>query len=113
MLTPTSTCTPPCALTREDVHSMLIMYIEGVMKTSKHLNLDQERINEARRILNACTETDTIHQALDRVIEMAKTQSRRRRVSRAILQLREEIGTIPEPVSQWIRWAREERTAKP
>ncbi len=82
------------------------------MRTDKHLKLDQERIDEARRILGARTETDTIHQSLDRVIEMAKAQSRRRRVAHEILQLRGELGIISEPASQWIRWARAERMPK-
>jgi hypothetical protein len=35
----------------------------------KTLNIDQARLDRARRLLRADTDTDTIHAALDRVIE--------------------------------------------
>lgn len=82
------------------------------MKTNKHLKLDQARIDLARRILRTRTETDTIHQALDRVIEAEEERSRKRRLFRKMIQLKKEIGLIPESTSQWLHWARSERIGK-
>lgn len=82
------------------------------MKRNKHLKLDQIRINLARRILRTRTETDTIHEALDRVIETEAERSRKRRLFHQMLQLKKELGPMPEPTSEWLRWARSERTGK-
>ncbi len=38
----------------------------------KHLQLDQEKLNRARRILGAKTETETLERALDLVVSEAE-----------------------------------------
>ncbi|MGH9428974.1 MAG: hypothetical protein ACRD2L_22035 [Terriglobia bacterium] len=79
------------------------------MLMNKHLRLDQARIERARKILSARTETETIHQALDRVIQSEETRVRRKRIARQLLRLRSRLGQIRKPSSEWIREARMER----
>ncbi|MCI0420741.1 MAG: hypothetical protein L0312_16190 [Acidobacteria bacterium] len=79
---------------------------------NKHLRLDQAKIQRARKILSAKTETETIHQALDRVIQSEATRLQRKRIVRQMLRLRSRLGKMPEPSSEWIREARRERTGR-
>ncbi len=82
------------------------------MLMNKHLRLDQARIERARKILSARTETETIHQALDRVIQSEETRVSRKTIARQLLRLRSRLRQIREPSSEWIREARKERNGR-
>jgi hypothetical protein len=89
---------------------MVIVYIwRSLMLRNKHLRLDQSKIDRARRILKADTETEALHVALDTLIEIDRRKSQRRKLLKAIQKLRRSLARMPEDTSDWIRQAREER----
>ena len=79
------------------------------MLRNKHLRLDQEKIEKAKRILKAKTETEALDKALDRVIQDEREMRRRRKVMRRIIELRNSVGKLQEDSAEWVRLARRER----
>ena len=79
------------------------------MLRNKHLRLDQEKIEKAKRILKAKTETEALDKALDRVIEDEREMRRRRKVMKRMIELRNSVGKLQEDSAEWVRLARQER----
>jgi len=79
------------------------------MLRNKHLRLDQEKIEKAKRILKAKTETEALDKALDRVIQDEREMRRRRKVMKRMIELRNSIGKLQEDSAEWVRLARQER----
>jgi hypothetical protein len=75
----------------------------------KHLRLDQEKVEKAKKIFRAKTETEAMDRALENVIERDQELLRRRRLMKRILELRKSLGKIREDSAEWIRLARQER----
>jgi hypothetical protein len=80
------------------------------MLRSKHLRLDQGKIERAQKILKAKTETETMDKALERIIQGEREKLRRKSVMKRIIQLRNSFGKMREDSSEWVRLARKERT---
>ena len=66
------------------------------MLKSKHLRLDQDKIERVKNILKTRTETDALDQALDKVIQEDVEKARRKRIMRRIVALRDRLGKIEE-----------------
>ena len=79
------------------------------MLRNKHLRLDQEKIEKAKRILKAKTETEALDKALDRVIQDEREMRRRRKVMKRMIELRNSVGKLQEDSAEWVRLARQER----
>ena len=75
----------------------------------KHMRLDQEKIDRARKILGTRTETEALNRALDRVIQQDQERVRRIKLMKRITELRTQIGKMKEDSLEWVRLAREER----
>ncbi len=75
----------------------------------KHLRLDQGKIERAKKILKAKTETETMDKALEKIIQEEKQKLRRRSLMKRIVQLRNSLGKIKEDSAEWVRLARKER----
>jgi|APFre7841882590_1041340.scaffolds.fasta_scaffold67358_1 hypothetical protein len=75
----------------------------------KHLRLDQDKIEKAKKVLGAKTETEAIDKALEKVVQADTERQRRRNLMKHIIQLRNNIGKIREDSAEWVRQAREER----
>ena len=75
----------------------------------KHLRLDQEKIEKAKKIFRAKTETEAMDRALENVIKGDQELLRRRRLMKRILELRKSLCKIRENSADWIRLARQER----
>ncbi|MBI4689403.1 MAG: hypothetical protein HY754_03920 [Nitrospirae bacterium] len=74
----------------------------------KHLKLDQKKIDMARKILGAKTETETIEKAMEVLIQNDRALTVKRQVVERILSRRKRLkmqGDAAEPV----RIGREER----
>jgi hypothetical protein len=78
----------------------------------KHLRLDQEKVEKAKKIFRAKTETEAIDKALENVIERDQELLRRRRLMKRILGLRKSLGKIREDSAEWIRLARRARNSR-
>ena len=76
----------------------------------KHLRLDQGKIERAKKILKAKTETEAMDKALERILQEEKENFRRRNLMKRIIQLRNSLGKIREDSAEWGRLARKERT---
>ena len=76
----------------------------------KHLRLDQGKIERAKKILKAKTETEAMDKALERIIQEEKEKLRRRHLMKRIIQLRNSLGKMKEDSTEWVRLARKERT---
>lgn len=76
----------------------------------KHLRLDQEKIDRAKRVLKVKTETEAMDKALDVVIQSDQERLRRRKLLKRIVELRNRIGKVREDSAEWVREARKERT---
>lgn len=76
----------------------------------KHIRLDQNKVQRAKRILNAKTETDALDKALDRVILEDKERLRRKKIVKRITDLRMNLGKMEDDPTLWIHMVREERT---
>jgi uncharacterized membrane protein len=76
----------------------------------KHIRLEQDKIDRARRILGARTETEALHKALDKVILDDEKRKRRAKIVKQMVELRGRLGRRVEDSSEWIRAARKERT---
>jgi hypothetical protein len=79
------------------------------MLRNKHMILDQEKIDRAKKILGAKTETEVLHRALDKVIQEDLEKARRAKIVKQMLDLRNRMGKMREDPSEWIRLARKER----
>ena len=79
------------------------------MLRNKHMILDQEKIDRARKILGARTETEVLHKALDKVIEEDREKTRRTNIVKQMLDLRSRMGKMREDSSEWVQSARKER----
>ena len=75
----------------------------------KHMRLDQEKIEKAKEILKAKTETEAISQALNKVIEQDRERLRKMRIMKHMIDLRNTLGKVQEDSAEWVRLAREER----
>jgi hypothetical protein len=76
----------------------------------KHLRLDQDKIERAKKILRAKTETEAMDKALEKVIEEDRERLRRRGLLKRIIELRNSVGKVKEDSAKWVRMARKERT---
>lgn len=79
------------------------------MLRNKHLRLDQGKIERAKKILKAQTDTETLDKALDRLIQEDQEGLRRRKIMKDIIELRNSLGRIEEDSAEWVRLARKER----
>jgi len=75
----------------------------------KHLSLNQKKIDIAKQILGVKTETEAIEKALEIVIEIRKTEDKRKELVSRILDRRAKMNPISEDTAEWIRKTREER----
>jgi hypothetical protein len=76
----------------------------------KHLRLDQDKIERAKKILKAKTETEALDKALEKLILEDRERLRRKALLRQIIELRGNVGKLREDTAEWIRLARKERT---
>lgn len=76
----------------------------------KHLRLDQGKIERAKKILKAKTETEAMDKALERVFQDERERLRRTKLMKRMIQLRRNLGKIKEDPAGWVRLARKERT---
>jgi hypothetical protein len=76
----------------------------------KHLRLDQEKIDRAKKVLKVKTETEAMDKALDVVIQSDQERLRRRKLMKRIVELRNRVGKVKDDCAEWVREAREERT---
>jgi hypothetical protein len=76
----------------------------------KHLRLDQDKIERAKKILKAKTETEAMDKALERVIQEERERVRRKELMKRIIELRSSLGKIQEDSAGWVRLARKEKT---
>ncbi len=60
----------------------------------KHLKLDQKKIDRARRLLGARTETETIDKALDLVIQRGAAGKPERKWAGALKDLRKKYTSV-------------------
>lgn len=74
----------------------------------KHLKLDQKKIDAAKRILGAKTETETIEKALEMLIQKEKAENKRKEVVDRILARRAKMK-IQGDAAELVRIGREER----
>ena len=91
---------------------MFYVYISirsGNMLRYKHMRLEQDKIDRARKILGARTETEALHKALDKVILEDEKRNRRTKIMKQMIELRARLGKGKEGSSEWIRAARQER----
>jgi hypothetical protein len=82
---------------------------EKNMLKYKHMRLNQEKIDTARRILGAETETETLNKALDKVIQEDQTRIRRTKIMQQMIELRARLSKTKEDTAEWVRTARRER----
>ncbi len=75
----------------------------------KHLRLDQKKIERAKAILKAKTETEVVEKALELVISSDLDLHKRKECMKRILVRRDRLGVIKGDVADWIREGREER----
>ncbi len=76
----------------------------------KHLRLDQDKIERAKKILKAKTETEALDKALEKVIQEDRERIRRKKLMKSIIELRGRFGKMKEDSAEWVRLARKERT---
>ncbi len=75
----------------------------------KHLRLDQDKIEKAKRVLGAKTETEAIDKALEKVVQADRERQRKRNLMKRMIELRNNIGKIREDSAEWVRRTRKER----
>ena len=75
----------------------------------KHMRLDQNKIEQAKKILKAKTETEAMDKALSTVLQMDRERLRRKKVLKRMIELRKSVGKVKEDPATWVRLAREER----
>ena len=79
----------------------------------KHVRLDQEKIEKAKRIFKAKTETEAMDKALDHVIQRDQELLRRKKLLKRVIELRNNLGKMKEDSAEWVRLARQERNISP
>ena len=79
------------------------------MLRHKHMRLDQQKIERAKKILKAKTEAEAMDKALDRVIQEDHERIRKSKVMKRIIELRTSLGKVQEDSAEWVRLARRER----
>jgi hypothetical protein len=79
------------------------------MLKNKHMRLDQEKIEKAKRILQANTDTEAIERALDKLIQEEEERLRKRRIMKKIIDLRNSLGAIKDDPAEWVGAGRDER----
>ena len=79
------------------------------MLKNKHLRIDQKKIEMAKKILQAKTDTEALDRALDKVIRLDQERIKKRMLLKRLLQLRSKIGPVKEDSTHWIQIARQER----
>jgi len=62
----------------------------------KHLRLDQEKIDRAKKVLKVKTETEAMDKALDVVIQSDQERLRRRKLMKRIVDLRDRVGRVKD-----------------
>jgi hypothetical protein len=77
------------------------------MLKRKHLRLDQEKIERAKKILKAKTDTEATEKALERILQEEKERLRRRNVMKGIIQLRNSLGKMEEDSADLLHSRRE------
>jgi len=88
------------------------MYISAEVRRMlrfKHIRLEQDKIDRARKILGARTETEALHKALDKVILEDEKRKQRAKIVKQMVELRGRLGKRGEDSSEWIRVSRKER----
>lgn len=75
----------------------------------KHMKLDQKKIDKAKTILKAKTETEAMDKALDRVFQEDEESNRKKKIMKRMIELRKDIGRLREDSAEWVRLARDER----
>lgn len=75
----------------------------------KHIRLDQKKIERAKAILKAKTETEAIEKALELVISSDLDLHKRKECMKRILVRRDRLRIVEGDVADWIREGREER----
>lgn len=75
----------------------------------KHIRLDQKKIERAKVILKAKTETEAIEKALELVITSDLDLHKRKECMKRILARRDRLRVAEGDVADWIREGREER----
>ena len=79
------------------------------MMRYKHMRLDQEKIEKAKRILKAKTETEVMDKALDLVLQEDEEDIRKKKIMKRMIELRKDIGRVQEDSAEWVRLGRNER----
>jgi hypothetical protein len=69
-----------------------------------------DKIERAKKILKAKTETEAMDKALERVIKEERERVRRKELMKRIIELRSSLGKIQEDSAGWVRLARKEKT---
>jgi hypothetical protein len=77
------------------------------------VRLDQEKIEKAKRIFKAKTETEAMDKALDHVIQRDQELLRRKKLLKRVIELRNNLGKMKEDSAEWVRLARQERNISP
>jgi hypothetical protein len=80
------------------------------MLRNKHIKLDQDKIDRAKKIFKAKTETEAMDKSLEKVIQEDRERLRRKKIMKRIVELRNDIGKIQEDSAEWVRLERQERT---
>ncbi len=75
----------------------------------KHLKLDQKKIDSAKKIIGAKTETETINAALDMVIRSNSLERERHHHVERILKRRTGLKSVAGDTAGWIREGGKER----
>jgi hypothetical protein len=79
------------------------------MLKNKHMRLDQDKIEKAKKILRVKTETEVIDRALEKVIQWDRERLQRKTLFRRILELRNSMGKMEEDPALWVKLARRGR----
>ena len=74
--------------------------MKAVAIRDKHIRLDQRKIERAKTILNAKTETEAIEKALELVIAGNAATIKRKEVMKSILARRDRLGIIKGDVTE-------------
>ena len=83
--------------------------MKAVAIRDKHIRLDQRKIERAKTILNAKTETEAIEKALELVIAGNAATIKRKEVMKSILARRDRLGIIKGDITEWISEGRRGR----
>jgi cytochrome c-type biogenesis protein CcmH/NrfG len=76
------------------------------MLRDKHLRLNQGKIEKAKKILKAKTETGAMDKAFESVIQEEREKLRRKKLMKRIIQLRNSLGKMKEDSTEWVRLGR-------